>query len=158
MQDSTSDWEFESAKMHDAYKNAYKNAYLTIAATSAVTAHDGFLNRQRVSPPLRIPYLWSSCCQDSFHHHVGTSVWNKRAWTLQEWVLTRRVLHFAEDTLYFECPQALYSERKHIASSGAMVAWPTPFGLPLTAPPVDQDNDEITPNNTAEHRQGYTVA
>ena len=41
IQDSKSDWEEEGSKMDQVYKNAY----VTLAATSATTSHDGFLQR-----------------------------------------------------------------------------------------------------------------
>ncbi|KAL8990022.1 MAG: hypothetical protein Q9169_008226 [Polycauliona sp. 2 TL-2023] len=118
IQDSTQDWEKEAAQM-DAI---YRSAGLTIAATSASSKSDGFLKRSRCSRPI----MWVPPAANvsegvciryqpdratySRQHAIESSAWNKRGWTFQERILSSRVLHFAQERLYWECRKVEGSE------------------------------------------------
>ncbi|KFY47484.1 hypothetical protein V495_01922 [Pseudogymnoascus sp. VKM F-4514 (FW-929)] len=41
---------------------------------------------------------------------VDTSIWNSRCWTYQERVLSRRMLVFTKDSIYFDCGHVTWSE------------------------------------------------
>ncbi|KAI1261495.1 heterokaryon incompatibility protein-domain-containing protein [Xylariaceae sp. FL1019] len=49
-----------------------------------------------------------------FDDAAHDSTWNGRGWTYQERILSRRLLVFVEDTVYFECDQATWSEDLNI--------------------------------------------
>ncbi|KAI9749411.1 MAG: hypothetical protein M1815_002548 [Lichina confinis] len=120
IQDSPDDWAREASKMH----RIYTDAYLTIAATLAESAHDGFLRRAPpVYPPVRMPYapagqqaspgffyFLQRQSSSDFGDLVEATVWNSRGWTLQERVLSPRVLHFARGLLFFECRSSVRVE------------------------------------------------
>lgn len=92
----------------------YENAICTIAATSATHASQGFLgsmgthiypaepcvinNNQDPSIPITLPT--SSL---SFNECVTESALNRRGWVVQERALSKRVLHFTERGLFWEC-------------------------------------------------------
>jgi hypothetical protein len=104
-QDSLEDWQNESSKMHDIYRNAF----CCLAATGAKNPDDGLF---RVRDPMRINtfiarergskkdflFLNPSDWEDG----ITNSPLGKRGWALQERLLSRRTLHFGEQ-LYWEC-------------------------------------------------------
>lgn len=101
--------------------DTYSHSYITIAAASSRSSHDGFLSRKPY-PSLEIPYastnnpnifgtyfLSPRFVDDFFFEDVLHSVWSTRGWTLQEYLLSRRVLYFCARMLHFEC----YENRRH---------------------------------------------
>ncbi|KAK5047354.1 hypothetical protein LTR84_006877 [Exophiala bonariae] len=109
LQDSVDDWRNESAIMGDIYQNAF----CTLAATAAEDGSRGlFSNRdpKRVVPcvitvvPMNNPKNFLRCMDtDDWVKNVNLAPLNSRSWVLQERLLSPRVLHFAEDQLYWEC-------------------------------------------------------
>ncbi|KAH6683593.1 heterokaryon incompatibility protein-domain-containing protein, partial [Plectosphaerella plurivora] len=109
VQDDEVEWREQSAVMGAIYMNAS----LTIAAHSAAQCNEGFLWRSQVPSCLRIPsipaafslslpFLESSQLRRRFFE----SEIAKRAWVLQELTLSRRILHFVEDHVFWECEHA----------------------------------------------------
>ncbi|GAP92189.1 putative heterokaryon incompatibility protein [Rosellinia necatrix] len=155
IQDDAPDWERESSRMAEIYRNAY----LTISASASTDSYSGCFperkNDSYVSPPtLSLGYdipreaTGSRSCTLSFNHtaqpgvqsriqlfeewlpgssfhtpqrtHIGTfgrrfdpiatEPLSSRGWTLQERLLSPRVIHYATDQMYFECEFQLVSE------------------------------------------------
>ena len=114
IQDDRADWAREAALMG----TVYSNSYLTIVATSATSSTDGFLGRSSL-PTVSMPCYQEndSCCTESqyhmanwatgsegsWHQAVMSSPWMTRAWTYQEHLLSRRVIHFTSRKLFWEC-------------------------------------------------------
>ncbi|CAI6338355.1 unnamed protein product [Periconia digitata] len=112
IQDSVRDWETESAKMG----GIYENSYVTISATSSGDGNARCLvDRQK---PVRLRYENTNGketvirARKTREHHpdkhestpakpVGRLM--TRSWTLQEHVLSTRVLHYTDTELLFEC-------------------------------------------------------
>ncbi|KAE8452259.1 hypothetical protein EG329_000959 [Mollisiaceae sp. DMI_Dod_QoI] len=104
VQDSPQDWQRESSKMG----NVFKNAFLTIAVSATAQSPDGFLTRKP---------RYDSSCKLELLSNSGTSCGHvlvkpqaspkgkidSRAWCLQENVLSTRVLTFASEECFFEC-------------------------------------------------------
>ncbi|KAK7992092.1 heterokaryon incompatibility protein-domain-containing protein [Apiospora saccharicola] len=117
IQDSPDDWHREAPRM----AKIYSNAYVTIVATSATSAHDGFLKRSAPEvPPAKIPYCISTESSNeagycylqikyspSLYHEPTMNLeqvhWNSRGWTFQERILSRRLIHFTKDLIFIEC-------------------------------------------------------
>jgi hypothetical protein len=112
IQDDADDWEIESAKM----ASIYQNAYLTIAATASASSQDSLLNPRL--PATVFELEGKDNIPEIVHarlHPVGSQSLRKspllrRAWAFQEMILSPRVLHFAEDQLYWQCRNDLFSE------------------------------------------------
>ena len=109
IQNSREDWATESSFMGEYYKNSI----LTIAADKAAGDDEGFLETPRQSklfPPVKIPFNGGLFDQGSFvyiravpeydNHNMPLA---KRAWVLQEHVLSPRALHYRTEQLVWEC-------------------------------------------------------
>ncbi|KAH8590213.1 heterokaryon incompatibility protein-domain-containing protein, partial [Bisporella sp. PMI_857] len=92
IQDDDNDWAREAQNMG----LIYENSYCTIAATSSNSGSMSFLKHwdkdlgcfgQKTDPLL----------------NISQAPLNTRGWVLQERLLSRRVLHFATDQIYWEC-------------------------------------------------------
>jgi hypothetical protein len=98
------DWRNEAVRMEETFGSAY----CTIAADSASNWDEGFL--PLVSVPAtdahqsgELTYTCNTNHEFNFENDVNNSELNKRAWVLQERVLSRRILHFTENCTYFAC-------------------------------------------------------
>ncbi|KAF4991919.1 hypothetical protein FDECE_13861 [Fusarium decemcellulare] len=119
VQDDDADWKREAAKMGDIYAGAV----LTIAATGAESGDQGCF-RQR-NTDLLTPCELAASSKDhllpdriyavlddltDFRDGVDDGPLNHRGWVLQERLLSRRILHFGERMIYWECAVRSASE------------------------------------------------
>ncbi|KAF2118162.1 heterokaryon incompatibility protein-domain-containing protein [Lophiotrema nucula] len=135
VQDDTADWSHESSLM----ASVYSEAFLTIAATASANSSEG-LFRDRVGAVFTEMWKpkksLSEGMEDSFivkdpadvspdtveKRHIAIGHWPKlddllwdtplfsRGWTLQETVLSRRMVHFTSNQLIWQCWSRLLSE------------------------------------------------
>ncbi|KAI0412372.1 heterokaryon incompatibility protein-domain-containing protein [Xylaria grammica] len=112
VQDDPEDWKREAAMMGDVYLHSY----LTIAATRAANSEAGFLGPRISTHTAELPSIALkvqdhptqsiyACQRRSFTDDVDDGLLNRRAWVLQERVLSPRTLHFTEHQVYWECWQ-----------------------------------------------------
>ena len=122
IQDDEQDWATEAASMVDIYSNAY----LTIAATSASSGEQGFFWNELPSDSFckvvgeerGLPFdlnLRSALKHTPLHHTHGLGTARnlpllKRAWTLQEQLLSPHMIHFTQTEMLFECFQSYSCE------------------------------------------------
>ena len=95
----------------------YGCAKLTIVAGAGSNAWAGLPGvRSRVKPRStqqsfstvkRLPLV---TCLESYHGWRGDSTWDSRGWTLQEKVLSRRLLIFGSEQVYFQCKTSQWYE------------------------------------------------
>ncbi|EKG16810.1 Heterokaryon incompatibility [Macrophomina phaseolina MS6] len=117
IQDSEDDWMKEAARMSEVYQNSV----FTISATASQKAADGcfrqrppYLFRHAGDPERHIPpSFWSLAPRDLWD--LGVESRRKlglprRAWALQERVLSRRVIHYSSLGVYWECDHVRRSE------------------------------------------------
>ena len=112
IQDDVSDWDKELAKMC----SIYENAFVTIAASSSRSSDISFLRRRQGAAAI----LTLTCVGDNGQptivkarrrtdgglHYKGyqkQDPWETRAWTLQEKLLSTRLVAFARDEMHWEC-------------------------------------------------------
>ncbi|KAF1844378.1 HET-domain-containing protein [Cucurbitaria berberidis CBS 394.84] len=122
------DWAFEAGRM----KDTYKRAAFCIAATAAENGNAGlFYERDlRALTPIKInfePGLSSSyattCgsrsplagpywigCEQSTRVAIDSACLNRRAWVAQERYLSPRIMHFTQETLFWECHESFRCE------------------------------------------------
>jgi hypothetical protein len=105
------DWGKEARRMQEYYSSAY----CTIAATSAADYKTGFLKQKDSSKYIRIQDASGRrffVCDDidDFENDVEKAKINTRAWVMQERVLSRRIIHFAANQIYWECGQRVYCQ------------------------------------------------
>jgi hypothetical protein len=110
-EEGNTDWETEAKLM----ERVFNSAYCTIAATSATSWNDGFLERKATSQAVQVQDVsgrWIYVCDniDNFDVDVDDGNLNKRGWVLQERVLSRRTIHFTERHTYWECGEGVLCE------------------------------------------------
>lgn len=103
----------------------YGNAYVTIVAAVGDNADAGLpgvcCDHPRIIPQSVLSYgdgRRLAISQSPFEHTLGqhydevrcTCMWNKRAWTLQERLLSRRKLIFLEEGVHFNCHSMTWTE------------------------------------------------
>lgn len=104
LQNSPEDWERESKLMG----NIYAQSTFTIAAHSAKTDQESFLNNSAarvkfVSLQGTDKKLWNIRLPRNFEREMAcTSSINSRGWVLQERLLSKRMLHFLPSAIYLE--------------------------------------------------------
>lgn len=104
IQDSHTDWAFEAARV----KDVYGGTTLTIAATNSSTTNAGIFHPRLISPnicqlafgsskvSLRLSTQFSNTA-------LKAEVLNTRGWTLQESILSPRVLSYGSQQMVWEC-------------------------------------------------------
>lgn len=141
VQDHTPDWQTESSNMA-AY---YSNAYLVIAAAQAGDPTRGFLDTmgscshftqhpsteigQITNPDSSISRIHRRTldgvsCTDRHHKVLRESPLNKRAWALQENLLAKRIVHFTERELLWECVEGLKCECMEVEAAARPTSRP----------------------------------
>ncbi|OCL14193.1 HET-domain-containing protein [Glonium stellatum] len=111
IQGDPSDWAREAGKMC----HVYSSAVLTISASNASSSNEGIFGPQRFgAPPRPLSYCGNTVyvCQNVAREHNRFEVQmrmrepmplNRRAWTLQEGVLSNRIVHYTSSELVWEC-------------------------------------------------------
>ncbi|KAK3364157.1 hypothetical protein B0T25DRAFT_443807, partial [Lasiosphaeria hispida] len=146
LQDSLTDWEMESAQMGDYYWNSI---FTIAAADSPDSSHGLFRQRDagaaypcltnmqvdqfpgltayRPRPIILAPNLQFFGPGRDWHTH-HTNVLDHRGWTLQEQLLSRRLLTFERYQLSFSCLEMMTSENKPCGERRAARPLGTPTG------------------------------
>ncbi|KAI8677917.1 Protein kinase domain-containing protein [Fusarium keratoplasticum] len=112
IQDDQEDWEREAARM----QQVFSNATCVIAASSAGSSAEGFLETPREARPfvtLCSPSgATSYVCKfiDNFAQDMEEAPLNQRGWVLQERALARRSIHFTSTQVYLECGEGVQCE------------------------------------------------
>ncbi|KAH6723242.1 heterokaryon incompatibility protein-domain-containing protein [Leptodontidium sp. MPI-SDFR-AT-0119] len=136
LQDDSDDFQCESANMG----KIYQHALLTIAATSARSSNEGLFKERYTDLEIRsnqthFVRLPSRPSGENFgdiflqthgypDHHIlrpfdaelSNCEWSKRGWVVQERLLSRRILHYASEQLFWECQEGVFAE----SSDGAL--------------------------------------
>ena len=130
IQDNIQDWKNEAAKMADVYGNAY----CTIAATGSHGDQEGVFIPRAEQDVCNLKYgesntkiLVTSIEDDisALKELHSDSPLSNRAWTLQEKLLSRRIIHFTRSRAIWEC-------RTRFETEDLLVLGPDDFGGILT--------------------------
>ncbi len=107
IQDSRSDWEKECQHMG----SYYKNSFITLSALDSSNSEAGFLHpRKNLAVRLAYTDTWIRPSGRMPNTIFRGSYLNKRGWTLQERLLSTRILHFSQDEVLWECQTCSASE------------------------------------------------
>jgi hypothetical protein len=112
IQDDQEDWKREATRM----QQVFSNANYVIAASSAGSSAEGFLETRREERPFvtlrsssgAITYICKFI--DNFGKEMEEAPLNKRGWVLQERALARRSIHFTSNQVYLECGDGVHCE------------------------------------------------
>ena len=108
IQDSREDWQKEGSRM----AQIYSGADFTIAATDANVPSQGCFRKHPERPISKFSYpdmngsMLDICVQSSINHYAwryGEYPLLKRGWTLQECLLSRRLVHFTAEEMFWTC-------------------------------------------------------
>lgn len=111
LQDDQEDWACEASKM----AQYYNRALLTLAVADAMTCHVGFLydRKHHTSPGIggedQHYYCFRDVLQDEFALNLKAAI-NQRAWTLQERLVSPRVVSFTREQLLWYCREGEWAE------------------------------------------------
>ncbi|KAF1946296.1 HET-domain-containing protein [Clathrospora elynae] len=112
IQESKTDWDREAGHMHLVYRNSYCN--IAVAASKDSTG-GAFRKRdpKDVAPvryrpaddsPFFLGKTWVVVSEDLWESELVGSVLYARGWVFQERMLSPRILHFAENQIFWDCP------------------------------------------------------
>lgn len=108
IQDSDTDWEEQAPKM----ASVYQGALCTISAAASRDSHGGLYDSEEVKSHVQFEHrgrrLVAYCHVD--YKAIEKSTLNSRAWVLQEWILSPRLVHFTKDGVFWECLSYVASE------------------------------------------------
>ena len=97
------DWGIEAGTM----AQVFGSAYCTIAASSAGNWEEGFLEESTA----RFTQTMNTRSDTAdYGKDIDAACLNRRAWVLQERVLSRRIIHFTKNHTYWECGSAVRCE------------------------------------------------
>jgi hypothetical protein len=134
----------EADKLHEINEmgTIYKNAALTIAAASAESVNEGFL--EEVPPPQHciIPFRLTNGHMGNvyFGNASSESPLDLRAWALQEVVMSSRILYFGRSGVYWGC----LSKYRNLLIDEILTAPPYPR-LPLSVIPILEEYSGTSP-------------
>ncbi|GKZ32985.1 hypothetical protein AbraIFM66950_002691 [Aspergillus brasiliensis] len=118
-QDDTNDWAVEASRM----SRTYRHAAVTIAATSAERVDDGFLDK-------RAPDMEPS----------RYSRWATRGWTLQEELLSKRLLYYTKEEIIWKYHTVAVREPEEEPSTEFQKN-PGSLSVPLHVPDEESTTD-----------------
>jgi hypothetical protein len=154
-QDDLRDWEREAAKM----ASVYSNSYLTISVTGAKDGTVGCFPHRSAKEYIRTAYASKSGIKGSLlafalplekeaksqlYVEMDAEPLSERGWCFQERVLSRRILHFATDQMYYECmdgfrgEEGLYLPNRYYSVHGSADSYPHRQRIPTTNRDLDQ--------------------
>jgi hypothetical protein len=113
----------------EAMGSIYRNATLTIAASDSKGVREGFLKSRPQSPTCKLQFYLpnnrlGNIEVEQYRLYANQENWhlNTRAWTMQEELLSPRMLFFADGEIRWQC-QSAYKERVLGTSSVELQVW-----------------------------------
>jgi hypothetical protein len=135
IQDSQDDWEVESSQM----ASIYANAHVTIFADCGRDDDHGFLFSRESFSGTDVTLLtedgesvqlnlrrsskssFKSIQSSLFPTNVEPSYLSDRGWIFQERVLSRRILHFGKNQIFWECNEGTFAEDGQVVLKRSLV-------------------------------------
>ena len=140
VQDSQADMQDQVTKMG----HIYGNALLTIVAADGDDAGTGLFNINTASRVGRQCIRYSKDLKllvgpPSLEAILRETRWATRGWTFQEALLSKRLLVFVDQTVYFSCQSTTWSEQRKAYSETVPPPWtwaeaPSPYAFEFEGP------------------------
>ena len=141
VQDSQADMQDQFPKMGQIYGNAL----LTIVAADGDDASTGLFNNSNTASRLGrqcVRYskdLGLLICPPDLNTVLKETKWATRGWTFQEALLSKRLLAFVDQTVYFSCRSTTWSEQRRAHSETVPPPWtwaeaPSPYAAKFERP------------------------
>ncbi|KAF2807113.1 HET-domain-containing protein, partial [Mytilinidion resinicola] len=119
IQGDENDWQTESASI----SRIYASATITLVPAAIESCDEGFLDR--TIPPLLLvsfrsshrPDLTGNFYLQATNADTHITEWNKRGWTFQELLESRRLLYFSKTMLHYSCQTVVRVESREEATS-----------------------------------------
>lgn len=126
IQDDVKDWETESKNMAEVFQNSI----LTIAASASPDNRTGCFLQRESGRDLKVQHgkctFYLQCInRDWSNPSPAGGPLQSRAWVLQEMLLSRRILFFSKDQLFWECHSMSLSEEGSSRAFDIEVGFPT---------------------------------
>ncbi|MCJ1390280.1 hypothetical protein MMC18_003138 [Xylographa bjoerkii] len=100
IQDAAEDWAHEASRMGDYYRNAL----LTISALDCEGAEEKILKRRELPDSVELrSNLYLRPASRPWRKVFSEAPLSRRAWVLQERLLSTRILHYGKEEMYWEC-------------------------------------------------------
>ena len=152
---SAEDWKYHVIAM----RKVYTCGIINISADRASSANDGFLGRRNhhLIAQTIISYngsLHQAVDLEMARLNLAESPTAKRAWILQERLLSPRVLHFTEQQLFWECCSLRLACETFPSGTPELHAQKTKNMAPFNIGELDQKDLD----STASHRQRVLVS
>lgn len=121
IQDNEEDWQLQSAVMG----SIYERAFFTISASSAEDSSQGLFMERFPLGGVEIPYNSASGNQlcsvvaylrQDLQSTLSSSPLNRRAWVVQEYFLSRRMLHFTQNGILWSCKNSKNTQQRWFQS------------------------------------------
>lgn len=151
IQDDETDRTKEISQMCDIYRQAY----VTIVAASAASSSEGFLQIRRTpSSTTNVPFwaangkLGSVSLVPEGHYDDSSESVNARCWTLQERLLSRRLVIFASHTIQLQCQREIVNSGDSMNLSAGVSSQRLPSSL--LQPITKIDASDLGPNAMIE--------
>ena len=141
VQDSQADMQDQFPKMGQIYGNAL----LTIVAADGDDASTGLFNNSNTASRVGrqcVRYskdLGLLICPPDLNTVLRETTWATRGWTFQEALLSKRLLVFVDQTVYFSCRSTTWSEQRKAHSETVPPPWtwaaaPSPYAAKFERP------------------------
>lgn len=121
----------------------YQGSYFTLACAppgtdpyaglvgKALDGEDASANITKLGPGL------SMAVMHDLNWHLQRSTYSQRAWTLQEWALSRRPVVFSGNAIFFRCREATLGRLYHEGRFSTEASWSEADGVPRIPDPLD---------------------
>ena len=116
-----------AASQINSMASIYSNSYLTLCAADGIDAESGLLGIRQCSPPRNVQQYILTFADGPIsskwvtHVHGNANVYDRRGWTFQELVLSRRTLSFTGRGLRWKCQEVSAEEQKLEAKPSSII-------------------------------------